>query len=299
MPNQNWIEVRLLVPHSLQEEASLYLAQVSGHPVIIEAGTLAEGNALIRALCGPHGMTPSRQEDLETYAARLRSYGYRPLEMEHRSVPGREWLDECEARSPILRVGSGWVIRPASKAYAPQPGEHVIALHTGKAFGSGRHSSTILSLQALEHALEGGWLPRPPAKWKALDVGAGTGILALAAAKLGAEVLAIDIDDQALAAAEENVRLNDLQNLVQVQETLLALVKGRFHLILANVAFTDQLQLAEALSQLLLSEGALIVSGFLDEDVEVLQACYVKLDLQRHALFRLGNWTAMILGLCS
>ncbi|NTW36815.1 MAG: hypothetical protein HGB17_11925, partial [Syntrophobacteraceae bacterium] len=97
----------------------------------------------------------------------------------------------------------------------------------------------------------------------------------------------------------ENVRLNDLQNLVQVQETLLALVKGRFHLILANVAFTDQLQLAEALSQLLLSEGALIVSGFLDEDVEVLQTCYVKLDLQRHALFRLGNWAAMILVLCS
>jgi ribosomal protein L11 methylase PrmA len=84
-----------------------------------------------------------------------------------------------------------------------------------------------------------------------------------------------------------------------VQETLPARVKGRFHLILANVAFTDQLQLAETLSQLLLPEGALIVSGFLDEDVEVLQACHVKLDLQRHAFLRLDNWRAMILGPCS
>ncbi len=299
MLNENWIEVRFLVPGSLQEETSLYLARVSGHPVIFEAVARAEGSTLIRALCGPHGMTPSRREDLETYVARLRSYGYQPLEMELRSVSGREWLEECQARTEILRVGSAWVIRPASKAYDPQPGEHLVSLLTADAFGSGRHPSTILSLQALEQASEAGWLPHPREDWKALDVGTGTGILALASAKLGAEVLAIDIDDQALAAAEENVRLNNLQSRVRVREILPERVQGRFRLILANVAFTDQLQLAEALSQLLLSEGALIVSGFLDEDVEVLQACYVKLDLQRHALFRLGNWTAMILALCS
>ncbi len=296
MPNENWIELRFLIPGSLQEEASLYLHEVSGRSVIIEADAQAGGSALIRALFGPEGMIPSQQEDLEAYAERLRSYGLQPLEMELRPAVGREWLEECQAHSPILRIGSGWVILPPSKEYRPRHGERIITLHTGKAFGSGRHPSTILSLQALEHAFEGGWLPPPHGKWNALDVGTGTGILALAMAKLGAEVLAVDIDDEALAAAEENVRLNDLRSQVRVEETLVALVKGPFHLVAANVTFADQLQLAQTLTQRLLPEGILVVSGFLEGDVQALQVCYANLDLQTRASLRRDNWVAMILG---
>ncbi len=296
MSNEKWIELRFLIPGSFQEEASLYLQEVSGRPVIIEADAPAEGSALIRALFGPEGMIPSQQEDLEAYVGRLRSYGLKPLETELRPAVGREWLEECQARSPILRIGSGWVILPPSKEYRPRPGERIITLHTGKAFGSGRHPSTILSLQALEHAFDGGWLPPPHVKWNALDVGTGTGILALAMAKLGAKVLAIDIDDEALAAAEENVRLNDVQSRVRVEETLVALVKGPFHLVAANVTFADQLQLAQTLTQRLLPEGILIVSGFLEGDVQALQVCYAKLDLQTRAFLRRDNWVAMILG---
>jgi ribosomal protein L11 methyltransferase len=127
-------------------------------------------------------------------------------------------------------------------------------------------------------------------------VGTGTGILALAMAKLGAEVLAVDIDDEALAAAEENVRLNDLRSQVRVEETLVALVKGPFHLVAANVTFADQLQLAQTLTQRLLPEGILVVSGFLEGDVQALQVCYANLDLQTRASLRRDNWVAMILG---
>ena len=97
-------------------------------------------------------------------------------------------------------------------------------------------------------------------------MGTGTGILALTAARYGAEVLAIDLDPEAVAAALENVRLNNLMDRVLVEETPLTSLRQQFGLILANITAPDLLQLADALTARLLSDGVLIISGFLAED---------------------------------
>ncbi|MGC2693086.1 MAG: 50S ribosomal protein L11 methyltransferase, partial [Desulfobaccales bacterium] len=128
-----------------------------------------------------------------------------------------------------------------------------------------------------------------------LDVGTGTGILALAAARLGAGVLAIDVDPEAVAAALENVRLNGLEAQVLVEPTLLHTIRRQFALILANLTTPDLLQWAEALSGHLLSGGALIISGFLETDLPELEPRFLGLGLKREGLLTQDDWGALIL----
>ena len=297
MPDKNCIEARILVPWAMQEEASLFLMDLSGRDVIIEDDRQPEGGALIRALFGSVGMGPAEREEIETYLHRLDSYGLHPLDMELRPVFDREWMEECRARTVVRRVGSLWVLRAPWREYDARPGEKVIILNRGGAFGSGRHPSTILSLAALEQAWRSGLLPAPTHGWKALDVGTGTGILAIAAAHLGAEVLAVDIDDRAVASARENLRLNGMQDRVKVEETPLGLVKGRFRLVLANIAFPGQLELASTMNRLLCPDGIAIVSGFLHGDAETLAGRHGREGLRCEARLNHGDWLSMILRL--
>jgi ribosomal protein L11 methyltransferase len=297
MPDKNCIEARILVPWAMQEEASLFLMDLSGRDVIVENDPQPEGGALIHALFESGDMGASEREDLERFLHRLGSYGLHPLGMELRSVTDREWTEECRARSRIRRVGSLWALGAPWMEYEARPGEKVIILDGGGAFGSGRHPSTILSLTALEQAWRSGLLPAPTPGWKALDVGTGTGILAIAAAHLGAEVLAIDIDDRAVAAAENNLRLNGMQDRVKVEETPLGLVNGRFQLVLANIAFPEQLELAATINRLMLPGCVAIVSGFLHGDADTLAGRHGREGLRCEARLSHGDWLSMILRL--
>lgn len=297
MCDKNCIEARVLVPWTMQEEASLFFMDLTGRDVIIDDERQPEGGALIRGLFESGDEGASEREEIEKYLHRLGSHGLHPLGMELRSVRDREWTEECRARSRIRRVGSLWVLRAPWMEYEAHPDEKVIILDGGGAFGSGRHPSTILSLAALEQAWRSGLLPASTPGWKALDVGTGTGILAIAAAHLGAEVLAIDIDDQAVASARNNLRLNGMRDRVKAEETPMGLVKGRFQLVLANIAFPEQLELAATINRLMLPGGVAIVSGFLHGDAETLAGRYGREGLPCEARLSHGDWLAMILRL--
>ena len=137
-------------------------------------------------------------------------------------------------------------------------------------------------------------LPEAANPWQVLDVGTGTGILALAAARLGAEVLAIDLDPEAVAAALENVRLNDLEDRVLVEDTLLHAIRQQFALILANITAPDLLQLADSLTGRLLSDGVLIISGFLQTDLPQIEDRYQGLGLRETGFLTQDDWGALI-----
>jgi ribosomal protein L11 methyltransferase len=169
----------------------------------------------------------------------------------------------------------------------------VITIYPGMAFGTGRHSSTRLCLQALEQIWDQG-LPTGLDPWQVLDVGTGTGILALAAAYRGAEVVAIDLDPEAVAAALENVRLNNLMDRIWVEGTPLTSLRQRFGLILANITAPDLHQLADALAGRLVHEGILIISGFLTEDAESLKTRYQGLGLRQIGFLTQEDWGALI-----
>ena len=209
-------------------------------------------------------------------------------------MAAEDWAEAWKAHFKPLKVTDRLVIRPPWEEYAAQPGEVVITIYPGMAFGTGRHASTLLCLRALEEV----WEEQPPrsgSPWQVLDVGTGTGILALAAARYGAEVLAIDLDPEAVAAALENVRLNNFLDRVWVEETPLTSLRQQFGLIMANITAPDLLQLAEALTARLLSGGVLIISGFLAEDALRLAARYQALGLHQTGFLTQEDWGALIL----
>jgi ribosomal protein L11 methyltransferase len=293
MATNNWIEVRLLVPRTMAEEASLYLTDFSGRGVIIEEQGAPAGGVLIRGFCHPEEFGPWQQEELNRWQARLAEYNLFPLGLELLQVAEEDWAQAWKAHFKPLKVTPRVVVRPPWEDYQAAPGEVVITIHPGMAFGTGRHPSTALCLRALEEIW--GQLPEESEPWQVLDVGTGTGILALAAARLGAGVLAIDLDPEAVAAALENVRLNALEDRILVEETPLTSLRRQFVLILANITAPDLLSLAEALAGRLLAGGALILSGFLEEDLPGILSRYLGLGLKEAGRLTEENWVSLIL----
>jgi ribosomal protein L11 methyltransferase len=293
MEKETWIEVRVLVPARMQEEAGLFLTDFSGRGVIIEEDNVPSGGVVIRAYFRPEEYGAWQRQELQDYLKRLGNYELYPLGLETRQVAEEDWAEAWKAHFKPLKVTDRLIIRPPWEEYVAQPGERVITIYPGMAFGTGRHASTLLCLRALEQVWERR-LPRSGNPWQVLDVGTGTGILALAAARLGAEVLAIDLDPEAVAAALENVRLNNLVDQVWVEETPLTALRQQFALILANITAPDLLQLAEALTARLVSDGVLIISGFLAEDMPSLEKRYQGLGLHKTGFLTHEDWGALI-----
>jgi len=127
-----------------------------------------------------------------------------------RFISETDWAEAWKTGYDVFRAGRRLVIKPTWRDYAPQPGDLIIELDPGMAFGSGLHPTTRLCLEALEDYL--------PPEGTVLDVGTGSGILAIAAARLGASrVLALDTDPLAVRVARENVGLNQVEPVVDVE----------------------------------------------------------------------------------
>jgi ribosomal protein L11 methyltransferase len=158
-----------------------------------------------------------------------------------------------------IRVGRTMVIKPADRPYETSHAAQIIELPVGDSskqgvFGTGRHPSTQLSLILLEEYVESGD--------RVLDLGTGSGILAVAAAKLGAsEVLALDIGAAAVAIAQETVSLNNLANVVEVGQGSIESAAPSFDLVVANIFPKVIIELAPNLAMTIRHGGVLITSG--------------------------------------
>lgn len=185
------------------------------------------------------------------------------------------------------RIGDRFQVAPAGLGHGT--GGETILLTGGGVFGSGFHPSTRLAVRALEELA--GEAPSFPER--ALDVGTGSGLLALIAARLGAgAVLGIDIAPEAVAAARRNVAANGLGARVRIEATPLAEVAGRFDLILANLTASVQLRLAEPL-RLRLAAGELIVSGLQGRQQEEMASFWQGKGLRVVSRFAEGRWRAL------
>ena len=294
MAKETWIEVRFLMPAGMQEEGGLFLTDFSGRGVILEEEGAPAGGVIVRAFFRPEEFGAWQEEQLQEYLKRLAGHDLYPLGLEMRQVAEEDWAEAWKAHFKAQKVTDRLVICPPWEDYAPAAGEIVVTIYPGMAFGTGRHATTLLCLRALEEVWEQD-LPEAHNPWQVLDVGTGTGILALAAARLGAGVLAIDVDPEAVAAALENVRLNGLEARILVEDTLLQAIRQQFALILANLTTLDLLHLADSLAGRLLSGGALIISGFLEKDRPQLEARFLGLGLTEAGYFSQDDWGALIL----
>ncbi len=208
-----------------------------------------------------------------------------------RALPRAEFEETelAEGPEPGPRRFSVGPLRFFSPLFSEEPAPGEIYLWADLSFGSGRHPTTLLCLRALVDLFE----TRPPEK--VFDLGCGSGILALAAARLGARgVLAADLDPRACREARHNVERNDLSDrILVVQGSLAAARPGGFDLVLANLTIGTLLALAPGIPRVLRPEGVAVLSGFAEaQKEEVLQRLPEATIVSAKAL---EGWQALVL----
>ena len=201
----------------------------------------------------------------------LRAFDLRPIgPVRTRLVDEEDWAEAWKRHFPVTRIGRRIVIRPSWRRHRRRPGDVVLALDPGMAFGTGLHPTTRLCLEALESIAGRALL----ADARVLDIGCGSGILSIAAARLGADsALGLDIDPIAIEATSANARRNRLARRVTVRMGSLPSGEPRFDLVLANLIASVLVSLAPGLAGELRPGGRLVASGiFRDREAEVTTA---------------------------
>ncbi|MGA3058491.1 MAG: 50S ribosomal protein L11 methyltransferase [Candidatus Limnocylindrales bacterium] len=222
--------------------------------------------------------------DAATALGHLQAFGLRPIgELQTRLVREDDWAEAWKSHFPVLRVGRRVVIRPTWRRHRRRPDDVVLSLDPGMAFGTGLHPTTRLCLAALETLADEGLLGSDRATGRGgdgsrsarvIDVGCGSGILAIAAGKLGAgEILGVDTDPIAVESTIANARLNGLTRRVRARRGSVPSGEGPFDLVLANLIASLLVQLAGPLREEMAPGGRLLASGiFRDREGDVCAA---------------------------
>lgn len=200
----------------------------------------------------------------------------------------KNWNEEWEKSREVIRISDRIVIKPTFKSYSPRENEIVITLDPKMSFGTGEHQTTKLILRLLENYIKPGM--------KVLDVGSGTGILAIASIKLGASsAIAVDSDDICLENCMENSSLNNVSDSLKVLTGEIDSVKeNEFELILANIQRNVLLEIADKIKSKLKSNGIVILSGLLAEDKEAIKKKYHSLGFKTLQIEKLDEWIAVV-----
>jgi len=224
----------------------------------------------------------------------LRAFELRPIgPIRTRIVDEADWADAWKRHFPVTRIGRRIVIRPSWRRHREAPGDAVVVLDPGMAFGTGLHPTTRLCLEAIEGLAEEGRLRAA----RVLDVGCGSGILSIAAARLGAaRVLGVDTDPIAIEATAANAARNSLGGPIQARLGSLPSGEAPFEVVLANLIASLLVRLAPELAAELAPEGRLVASGiFRDREPDVREALgAVGLEILHHRAAE--DWVALVAG---
>lgn len=205
-----------------------------------------------------------------------------------REVQDEDWAMSWKAYYHPVKIGDKIVIKPSWEEYSPLPGDVVIELDPGMAFGTGTHHTTALCLRCLEDII------RP--NCVVFDIGTGSGVLAIAAAKLGAShVTAVDLDSVAVNVAIENVRINQVTPLVQVKQgDLLTGVEGQADVIVANIVADVIIQMLPEIPARLMQKGRFCASGIIADRIADVTEAMLDQGLLIETVVEEGGWMAIV-----
>jgi ribosomal protein L11 methyltransferase len=281
MDPMKWMEVSILTTHEAQEAVSEILHRAGAVGVVIEDSNeteivhedrygeiyaldeadFPEEGIRVKGYFPLESSDPDMILSIRDEVLGLIEFGLDPgageILMEERDE--EEWANAWKQYYHPVRISERITVCPTWEAYEPGPGEEIIRLDPGMAFGTGTHATTALCLRLLEKHLTKGC--------DVIDVGCGSGILSIAAAKLGARsVLALDLDPVAIEVSRENVLTNQVAEQVEVrQNDLLQGVMGSYDLIVSNILAEVILMFVGDAYRLLKTNGKFIVSGIIQE----------------------------------
>ena len=272
-----WLELSVRVPAEYVEPLSVVFQRYGYGGVAVELtggynpdeGEMQpdDPEAVVRCYLQVNRTTTSRKENIQVAVDLIsRLCSISPLQ--ERVVTEKEWMESWKDHFSVLNMGR-IVICPSWIEYAAKPEEVVIEIDPGMAFGTGHHPTTRMCLMALDRLVTSGM--------RVMDVGTGSGILAMASAKLGAGyILALDIDAVAIKTARANIRSNGLKRVVDVQRRTVSsqdAVGNGFDIVVANLYTKVILEIAPALVAQIVHGGNLVVSGILADRVSEVARC--------------------------
>ena len=286
---KHWLVVELLIPKEFGEAVSNFLIE--------------QGATGIEELDGD-----TRWEKLRTYFPqnikerrilhRLHRYlkslkeitsEASPSQIKTASLSEQDWGENWKRFFKPVQVTPKFVVQPPWSKIRLKKGQIPIEITPGMAFGTGTHATTILCIQALEERLRRKGL-------SVLDVGTGSGILSMIAAKLGAkEVWGIDIDGVAVKVARENIEKNHVSNIVKIRKESIGHFQKKFDTIVANIDLKSLRRMRKSLLSHLRGQGSLILSGILEEEKDRIGQHYLETGLLRRIkVTQKDEWVCLI-----
>ena len=312
MNMEQWLEVSVKVKHEAEEVTADILREAGArNGVVIEDPVLYETvrKSLPFELCDPlpeetdlsvltvtayypeDEDLQKRLQGIETdlAAAEKRTGSFRIGPTLFRKVSETDWSDEWKQYFHVTRVGKHIVVKPSWECYEPEVEDVVLELDPGMAFGTGTHPTTVLVLEALEKLIY--------PDTTVFDVGTGSGILAMTAAKLGAKnIKAVDIDGVAVRTAKENIAKAGLADRIEVKQgDLLHGTEGKADVIVANILADIIILLLPDIPGKLKKGGLFFASGIIEDYQQDVTEAAVKVGLRVKEVTRIKDWVGLLM----
>ncbi len=256
-----WIEVSIHAPAEQAATAADFLVLLSGRGVETRESSSADGIESVKAFLEAGPQSSEQIQAVEDLVRRLEAQTSASgiVRVEFAELDDQDWGENWKRHFHPQEMAPGLWVAPPWEPMTAEADHVVVIIDPGQAFGTGHHASTSLCLQRLARMKRKNDLPQ-----RMLDLGCGTGILALAGLKLGIpSALALDMDPMALEATRHNAGLNDLSSRVEVSSQPLDQITEEFPLIMANLTALDLTQLARPIAAKLQAGGELVASGML------------------------------------
>ena len=206
-------------------------------------------------------------------------------------LESKNWNEEWEKTANVIEVSDKFIIKPSFKTYKIPEGKVCLIIDPKMSFGTGEHQTTRIMLELLDKYIK--------VEDKVLDVGTGTGILGIAASKLGASsVIAVDNDEWCYQNATENLKLNDIMNMRINLGTLTAINEKDFNLVLSNINRNVLLELKRSLFELIKFQGTLIISGILESDLAEINRQFTQIGFTAVEIKQKDEWYGIVYRKC-
>jgi ribosomal protein L11 methyltransferase len=287
-PRRHWLLISLHVPGASIEAVSNFLMEQGATG--IEENEEGQKGERLKAYFPRDGREGGVLRALRRYLKSL--HAIQPeisqAKIETGIIPEQDWGENWKRFFKPFRVTPGVVVKPPWSSFRPQRNEISIVINPGMAFGTGTHATTKLCIHALEKGLRKKGL-------SVLDVGTGSGILSILAGRMGAgEVLGVDTDEVAVEAARENVRQNQVSDVVKVRKGSIGHIRRQFDVVVANIDLRGLRRMRQSLLRRLKRKGLLVLSGLLEREGDRLRQYYMETGHWRWAQsIREGEWVCL------
>lgn len=204
------------------------------------------------------------------------------------TVDEKDWAESWKQYYKPKRIGEKIVIKPTWEDFEEKPGDIIIELDPGMAFGTGTHETTIMCAEALESHVK--------TNSTVFDIGCGSGVLSIVAAKLGAkEVIGVDLDEVCVKVSNENIEMNKVEDIIEIRKgNLLDVVKGKANIIVANIIAEIIASITGDIGSFLEEDGLFISSGIIIEKIPLVENALVENGFKILEVRKMNSWACII-----